>query len=319
MLTLLIDNGTQMFNPTVEDKISWSLKRIGTPGKLTFHVLANPDFPFQEGDIVGVHYNGTAVFYGFIFELKRTKDNRIQVTAYDQLRYLKNKDSYNYENLTAKAVIEMIAADFHLKIGELADTGYVIPVRSEPDKTLFDIILNALDLTMIETKKIFTLYDDYGKLMLKDMEQMKLDLVITAVNAENFDYSSSIDGETYNQVKVSIDNEQSGKKDIYLAQGIENMKQWGVLQHYHKAEKNTGEGQALADSLLKKYNQKTKKLSVKNALGDIRVRAGSLIPVALDLGDVKVHHYLVVDEITHNFTGNLHTMDLNLRGNVFNG
>ena len=40
----------------------------------------------------------------------------------------------------------------------------------------------------------------------------------------------------------------------------------------------------VADQLLEKYNRKTKKLSVKNAFGDIQVRAGCLIPVMLDLG-----------------------------------
>lgn len=313
MTDIMIEHEGQIFRPAACGAVSWSLERQGVPGKLTFSFLQEGAAMFTEGDRVCLHCNGVGIFYGFIFERKTGKDRVVSVTAYDQLRYLKNKDTYQYENKTATEVIRMIAADFNLSVGELADTGFVIGARSDPDKTLFDIILNALTLTINATKQMYVLYDSYGKLTLRNIGDMKLDLLIGDRTAEDFDYSASIDGETYNQVKVCIDNEEAGKREVYIAKHTENINAWGVLQYYHKGEKGD-DGQSLADTMLAKYNHKTKKLSIKNALGDIRVRPGCLMPVVMDLGDMRLSNYLLVEKAAHSFEGELHTMDLTLRG-----
>lgn len=317
MITLWIDDHTQQFQPSVAGKITWSLERQGAPGKLSFTVFQDAALRVTEGSRVCLFVDQKAVFYGFVFEQKPKKDGTKEVVAYDQLRYLKYKDSYKYENKTAMEVIQMIAADFNLSVGILEDTGFKIASRSEPDKTLFDIILTALAITTINTKQMYTLYDDYGKLTLKSMAGMKLDLLINPVTAQDYAYTSSIDGDTYNQVKVSIDNEESGKRDIYIAKHTENINAWGILQHYYKADSKETNGQAVADQLLAKYNRKTQKLSIRNAFGDIRVRAGCLLPVMMDLGDIAIHHYMLAEKVEHTFEGSLHTMDLTLRGGDF--
>lgn len=318
MIELMIDNGTTKYAPAVKGGINWTLERMGVPGKLEFSLIQDSILKFSEGSRVSLFVNGTALFYGFVFERKHGKDKIVSVTAYDQLRYLKNKDTYKYEDKTATEVIQMIASDFNLAVGVLEDTGFRIAIRSEQDKTLFDIILNALDHTMLSTDKLYTLYDDYGKLTLKSMESMKLALLICQTTAENYDYSTSIDGETYNQVKVSIDNESTGKRDIYMAKHTENINSWGVLQYYHKADKEGVNGEALAGELLVRYNRKTKKISIKGAHGDVRVRPGCLLPVTLDLVDDRLNQYMLVEKVTHTFEGSRHSMDLTLKGGGFN-
>ncbi|HBE9110555.1 TPA: cell wall hydrolase, partial [Clostridioides difficile] len=47
-------------------------------------------------------------------------------------------------------------------------------------------------------------------------------------------------------------------------------------------------------------------------LGDIRVRAGCLIPVFLDLGDIKLQNYMLVEKVKHTFENNSHFMNLTL-------
>lgn len=313
MITIWIDDGTRTFQPVTTGKVTWTLERQGVPGKLTFSVLLDTEFPIQEGYRVCAFCDDTAFFYGFVFEKGWGKEKEMDITAYDQLRYLKNKDTYCYVNKTATDVIRMIADDFNLSVGELADTKFVIAQRQEPDKTLFDIILMALAVTTIATKEMFVLYDDYGKLTLKNIADMRLDIGIWPDTAGDYDYSSSIDGDTYNQVKVAIDNEKTGKRDIYIAKHSENINAWGVLQYYHKAEKDDN-GQAVADSLLLQYNRKTKKLSIKNAIGDVRVRAGCLFPVFLNLGEKKLSNYMLVEKVSHTWEGNKYLMDLTLKG-----
>ncbi|EGT4050141.1 cell wall hydrolase, partial [Clostridioides difficile] len=74
--------------------------------------------------------------------------------------------------------------------------------RIEENKTLFDMILTALDDTLREKKEMYILYDDFGRLVLKNVASMKLDVVMDNDVIEDFDYNSSIDSDTYTQVKL---------------------------------------------------------------------------------------------------------------------
>ncbi len=313
---LLIAHDNKLYQPIVEEGIQWTTERAGSPSTLKFTVVKDDTISFQEGDAVRMKLDGQDVFYGFVFEKKRNKEQHISVTAYDQLRYLKNKDTYIYENKTASEFIQMIASDFHLQTGVIEDTKFKIPSRVEKDTSLFDMIQNALDLTLTNRGKMFVLYDDFGKITLKDIENMKVGILFDEETAEDFDYSSSIDSQTYNKIKLTYDNEKAGTIESYIAQHGENMNQWGVLQYFEKLEEGVN-GQAKADALLSLYNKKTRNLSIKNAFGDIRVRAGSLIPVMLNLGDMGVQSYMLVEKCKHEFKNGSHLMNLTLRGGEF--
>lgn len=310
---LIIDNESTSYYPIVEDGIVWETSKKGNPGKLTFNVLKDDIINFQEGNPVRFIYKGNNIFFGFVFTKKRSKGNLIQVTAYDQLRYLKNKDTYVYENKKASDVVNMIASDFKLRTGNIEDTSFVISSRVEDNKTLFDVIQNALDTTLENTKSMHVLYDEFGKLMLKNIESMKLNLIIDEDIAEDFEYTSSIDGETYNKIKLSYENEKTGKREIYIAQDSKNINKWGVLQHFDTIKEDVN-GKSKADSLLSLYNRKTRELRIKNAFGDIRVRGGSSLIIKLNIGDIIVKNYMVVDNVKHTFNENEHRMDLTLIG-----
>lgn len=178
------------------------------------------------------------------------------------------------------------------------------------------MIQNALDLTLQNKSQMYVLYDDFGKLTLKGLNSMRLNLLIDEETGENFDYTSSIDEQTYNKVKLTYDNDKTGKREIYIAQHGKNMNAWGVLQYFDTLQKGEN-GQAKANALLSLYNKKTRNLSIKNALGDIRVRAGSMIAVILNLGDMKINNLMLVEKCKHEFKESEHYMDLTLRGGDF--
>lgn len=313
---LLIQHGNKVFTPVVQEGITWSTERKGCPGQLEFKVVKDDVISFTEGDAVRLKVNDKNIFYGFVFKKKRDKGNIISVTAYDQLRYLKNKDTYVYENKTASEFIKMIATDFKMKTGSIENTKYKIASRVEENTSLFDMIQNALDLTLQNQKNMYVMFDDFGKITLKGLDNMKLNLLIDEETGENFDYTSSIDDQTYNKVKLTYDNEETGKREVYIAQDSKNINQWGVLQHFETLQKGEN-GKAKADALLSLYNKKTRNLSIKKAFGDTRVRAGSMIVVMLDLGDTKVKNYMLVEKCKHEFKESEHYMDLTLRGGEF--
>jgi hypothetical protein len=157
---LLIQSGNKVFSPIIQDGITWTTERKGCPGELQFKVVKDDVIAFQEGDAVRLKVNGANVFYGFVFKKKRDKEQIITVTAYDQLRYLKNKDTYVYENKTASEFIQMIASDFNLQTGTIENTEFKIASRVEENTSLLDMIQSALDLTLENKKQMYVLYDD---------------------------------------------------------------------------------------------------------------------------------------------------------------
>ncbi len=278
---------------------------------------------FSEGCPVRLKVDDDNVFFGFVFKQQRTKEQIITVTAYDQLRYLKNKDTQVYEGKTAAQFIEMIAADYALNVGTLEDTGFVIESRVEENTSLFEMISNALDLTLTNTGEMYVLFDDFGKLTLKGLPSMYVGvpgayLMIDEETGENFDYTSSIDDNTYNKIKLTYDNEDSGYRDVYIAQDFSNINKWGILQYFDTLQKGEN-GQVKADALLKLYNKKTRSLKITNALGDNRVRAGSMVIINLDLGDMKLKNWMLVEKCAHTYKEGEHWMDLTLRGGDFVG
>lgn len=315
----------QYFAPSVMDGAELVYELAGTPGKLTFSAHKDAALDFGEGDTVQLVIDGAPCFFGYVFKKKRGRASHIEVTAYDQLRYLKNKDSITYKGKKASELIKMLADDFQLTTGEIADTGFVIDKRTEDNATLADMIQTALDLTMMHSKRLFVLFDDFGKLTLKEPSALWVPILINNRTAENFDYESSIDADTYNLVKLVVEDKEGGEHRAYYAPMTpeefaksDAKKQWGVLQFFEKLDRNTQNPQELARQLLAQHNAVRRKLSIDGAAGDIRVRAGSMVAVALALGDVEIAQKMLVTKVSHTFAHREHRMNLTLRGGVIN-
>ena len=309
---LLIENDT-IYRPVIAGEISLTRERKGSPSVCKFTVLKDDVINFREGNPVKFKVGGENVFYGYIFSKSRKDNVSIEVTAYDQLRYLKNKDSYIYENKKYSDLLKMIAEDYNLKLGDIADTGYTIERRVE-EGTLFDILGTASDLTVIRTGKLYVLYDDFGSLTLKNIEDMQTDVFIDNTQLQGYDYKTSIDSDTYNRVRLAKDNEETGEREFYDFNGTENQAKWGILQLYEKLDDNSGDISLRGKSMLDYYNVLGRSLRLTNVFGDTRVRGGSSVTVNLDLGDIVLNNKLIVEKVTHKFTAGSHFMDLQLSG-----
>ena len=314
---LLIQSGDKVFQPVVVGDITWKTERKSYPGELKFDIIMDDTIKnITEGNAVRLRKDNNNIFFGFIFSKSREKEKVISITAYDQLRYFKNKDTYVYENKTAGEIVKMLANDFNMQTGTIENTGFKIASRVEDNTTLFDMIQNAIDLTVQNKKELYVLYDDFGKIALKNIASMVLDCLVDEETAENYTYKSTIDEETYNQIKLTRENDKTGKRDVYMAKDSSKINEWGVLQYYDTLQDGEN-GQAKADALLELYNKKQKNLTIKNMLGDVRVRAGCMIPVKLDLGDVSLLKLMLVEKCTHTFKESEHYMELTLKGGEF--
>ena len=316
MYELLIQHDSTAYMPPVKEEVKVTTERQISPGVLEFSFV-DTGINIGNGDAVRFKdADGKEVFYGFIFRMKRDRSNIVTITAYDQIRYLKNKDTLVYENKTADGVVALIGEKYGFNIGTLANTVWVIASRVEDNVSLLDMISNALDQTLQNTGDLYILHDDFGKLNLSFLGDMYVPIMIDAETGQNYDYESSIDENTYNRIKLVYDNEDAGKREVYIAQDSSNINRWGILQYFDALQKGEN-GQAKADALLQLYNKETRTLTVKDAAGDSRVRGGSLVVVQLDLGDVKLQNLMLVEKCVHKYGESKHTMDLTVSGGDF--
>ncbi len=313
---ILIQHGSNIMYPVVTEGTKLTWERKGTPGKLTFTLVKDKNISYQEGDPVKVLVDDEPVFYGFVFKKTRNKDGTISNTVYDQLRYFKNKDTFTDEGLSASDLLKRLAADFQLNLGTVEDTGYTFETIVQENKTLFDMIQEALDETLLITGNLFVLFDDVGKLTLKNVNSMKVPVLIDEESAENYNYESGIDSQTFNKIKLAYENEETGKREIYIAQDGEKINQWGVLQYFETVKTEIGASEK-AQSLLKLYDRKTRRLTIKNVFGDMRVKAGCAVAISLNLGDIVANTFMVVEKVTHTFKNDQHMMDVTVIGGDF--
>ena len=229
MYELLIQHDSTAYMPPVKEEVKVTTERQISPGVLEFSFV-DTGINIGNGDPVRFKdADGKEVFYGFIFRMKRDRSNIVTITAYDQIRYLKNKDTLVYENKTADGVVALIGEKYGFNIGTLANTVWVIASRVEDNVSLLDMISNALDQTLQNTGDLYILHDDFGKLNLSFLGDMYVPIMIDAETGQNYDYESSIDENTYNRIKLVYDNEDAGKREVYIAQDSSNINRWGIF------------------------------------------------------------------------------------------
>lgn len=315
---LMIINRGQAYFPSVIEPIVWEDELRGSPSKVTFTIIKGQKLNFQEGNPVRFKYNDEEIFFGFVFTKKRDREHHIEVTCYDQIRYLKNKDTMLFENKSLSEMVKQIGG-IHpsLNLGDIDDTGLKIKSLLCDNESYLDMIYKGIDHTITYKKKMYVLYDDFGKLCLKDIDNLKIDgFLISDENMENFDYKSSIDEETYNQIKLVYENEETGKREVYLTKDTNSINNWGLLQYYETIDENTN-GKVKADVLLELYNKKTRSLTVKGVRGNPKVRGGFRVMVMLNVGDIILQNYLIVSSVKHTFDESHHTMDITFIGGGF--
>ncbi|MEO3944107.1 hypothetical protein [Gorillibacterium sp. CAU 1737] len=287
--------------------VSWKTSRVGKPSTFSFTCVKGSPFEdsrfkLEPGNLINVTRNGRGIFFGYVFTVESSQDEKLSITAYDQVRYLQANDSMNFTNMTATAVIRKIANEYQLKTGKLAETGYVIPSMPMKDKKLIDMICQALEKTTVGEKKIYTFYDHFGELTLQSAQDMLLDLWIGDGSLmTGYSYTRSIDNDTYNHIQMRQDDqlEQEGKERKPLVwKDSASIAKWGRLQFYKSIDgkMNLAQLAEYAANLLALHNREQQKLSLE-AIGDLRVRAGCYLRVYIE--ELGIKQAFLVEECTH--------------------
>ena len=314
-MKIIIESSNKVFDVShLCSNIEWKTE-LNSTSTLKVSIQKVDGLFFFEGDVVKLIDEDRKLFKGYIFKKERDKSQVIEITAYDQIRYLKNKDTFVFKDNTATEVATYIFDKFQLKYKDMENTLFKIEKIRKDNQTLLDIIEEALSMTLINTGKIYVLYDDFGYLTIKNINSLKTNFVIGDESlATNFKYTTSIDSDVYNQVELFKDNKKTGRRDVYRVFDSVNIKKWGLLRYTEKLNENTPESIAeqQAENLLKLKNRLKRTLSIE-CIGDTRLRAGNSVGVFIkDLGDINLNQLMIINSATHKWKGDHHTMDLNL-------
>lgn len=291
-------------------------------GKCTFKVIRKDGLAFWEGATIAITIDGKGIFKGFIFKKSRNEDvEEISCTAYDQIRYLKNKDSKSFEGKTSSQIFAQLCDEFVLKYKIVDSSSYICAPRNEDNKYLYEMIKNALDDTLININEWYMIRDNFGVLEHINIKSLDTDVVLgDKSGVVKIKYETSIDKDVYNQIKLYRDDTNTNKREVFIVNdtinGGKNLKEWGILQLYQKVDNNLNIAQIeqRALGMLKLYNNTGRDLSFSDCIGDFKVCAGSFVTVNIaDIGDLSVYKKLLVTECTHKLKNNEHLMDLKIR------
>ena len=198
----------------------------------------------------------------------------------------------------------------------LDDTGYAIPSLIMEEKTCLDIISTALQKTLLATGTLYTFFDNSGALTLKEAGGMIAEGVVgTGSLLTDYQYKTDIDAQTYNSVKLSRPNEETGRADVFQAMDSANIGRWGLLQLYQKVDTKLNDAQVEAQvrAMLKFHNRRFRTLKVQ-ALGLLGLRAGQMLFMDVPgLGDIDLRQLVLLERVSHTFENDLHTMEFEVQ------
>lgn len=311
------EDGTIYDLSNIAKSVSTSKPLDSSAGKCSFSIDTNKNkirIPMGSTVSLTVTEGGKkkGKFFGFVFTSEPT-GNSVTITAYDQLRYLKNNESYVLTGTTMEKLIKNIGNDFRLRLGTIEGVGYILPERVEDNKALGDIIQRAIDFTLQGTGRQYIIRDEFGYLCCRNVANLVTNLIIGDVSLlKSYDYKESIDSEVYNSIKLYKDNEDTGKREIYIAMDSNNVKRWGKLQLFQSVDENVTDAQARekAQQLLSLYNkiERTLKLSCKGCI-DLEPGNGIYLEIK-DIPGVTFTQAAIITKIDDTYENGIHNMDL---------
>ena len=283
-------------------------------GVLTFEYPTYQTKMYPNGSTVTFQYNGANIFYGFLFKTAQDK-KKYKCTCYDQLRYFKSSNSIMRPVCTLTEFLNTIAYSVgdRIRLGKVDSTVVKLGKYLFDNKTHLDMIYQSIKDNLVANGYWYALRDNFGALDLRDIVDLRLPIIIGDGSlGTDFDYEKSIDDDTFNYIKVAKDDKDKGVRNTYVSMDSSTIGKWGRLMYYDKVSADLNDSQLANRSrqLLQLKNRETQTLRIE-CIGDTRVFGGNGIKVMI--AESGLNLWAVVNSVTHEFTKNKHTMNLELK------
>ena len=295
---LLINDGKNWLRPRVLSGLR--LQRAANAAAVLDCVgVKNGMLTFLEGAPVRLRLDGQTVFVGRVFSKRRRQPELIQVRAYDQLRYLQNRDCCMLRDFTPGDLLRRICSENNMQLGKVADCGLRLGAHSFDNRRYLDMLAEVLAEVWQARGRRYFVYDDCGAVCLQSCWDMRVNILLAADCIGGYEYATSIDEKTYNRVKVIYEDKRKGLRKEFVAEDGGKIADWGVLQLVSKNADAKQQTYSRARELLQLYRQRRESLLVLQAPGNIMVRGGSMVGVRLNLGEQLVDCWALVKRAEH--------------------
>lgn len=315
-ISLIILKGEQGYDVTqLVEQVKWKGRKGSSSRTLAVTLIdddgykhARSGIDVEQGHQCIFSYDGVELFRGIIMSQTQSNQKKLQFTAYDNGIYLaNNKDTFCYENKTASDVFRDCCTRFGLPMGEVASCSYKIPELTKSKTTAFDAIADALSLDFDATGIRHYVASSKGKLSLLTRRENILQWVIeVGQNITSYSYSRSIE-----DIKTRVKMVSKEGTTIAEKSNAELEKKIGIFQEIDQPDESltTAQVNDLIESIMEEKGTPERTLSVE-AVGISEVISG--IGVYIIIPELEISRTFYVDEDTHTFEDNKHTMSLKL-------
>lgn len=303
---------TTMYQPVLIDKIQWTSTWDSNPSKMVFTTLKDSVLDYGQGSKAVLKLNGKIIWVGYIMAKKRNADVKIENTAYDQIRYLKNPVTKNFTGMTTAKAIKALADEYSLPLAE---------IKGIKENKLEDMIADGQEgievINDILTKHLcsayenLTFYDRAGVLTLQKIDDMRItNQFFTPAEMSDWEYSASIE-KSYNSIVIDeLASDGETHEKYTKVEDEQSIKRWGLLRFMDKSNEGGDLPKNKAEALLKLLNRENRTLKLKKVRGNTEIYPGCLVAVKLPLGDMNLCSWMVVKEVTHTIDSTGYWMDM---------
>jgi hypothetical protein len=312
---IILKNGQGYDVTQLVEQVQWRGRKGSSSRTLKVQLIDNDDcqharsgIDVEQGQQCLFYYNGAELFRGIIMAQTQNNKKKLTFTAYDNGIYLaNNRDTFTYENKTASDIFRDCCTRFGLPMGEVAECTYKIPELIKSKTTIFDAIADALSLEFDATGIRHYVVSEKGNLKLLTRRENIVQWVVEAgQNLTTYTYTKSIEDIRTRVKMLSKEGTTIAEKsNAALEEKI------GVFQDIEKPDESFSTAQIndLITSILEEKSTPERTLNVE-AIGITEVISG--IGVYIIIPELEVSQTFYVDEDTHTFKDNLHTMALKL-------
>lgn len=318
-------DGNNMYDiSSLTSNIEYYTDINGQPGKLSFFINEDPeniiDFKWTGGlptvgDEVFFSNEDNLIFKGFVFNVGTDSEGVMHVTAYDQMRYLMNEDTFVVSPKTASDLFTEICAERvyissnQYKVVNASQS--ILESKVFVCKSYYSIMEEAFMETLRSEGRRYYLIDRAGVLEFNLLGGDISNVVIGEQSLmTGYRYEKDIDTNTYNKVVMLKGSDETGYTKAYIAQDEESITRWGLLQLMLKAPKEMNDPTIEEYARLTLTNQNKPSTHVTlSAIGDDSILAGTIFRFSLPSVGIE-SRWLYASSCSHKYDSDVHTMEL---------
>lgn len=314
---VIIHNGTGYDVSNMFEEITWSGRKGAAPRSISITLMDDDGYNHSRvtvdcanGDQCVFYEGGKELFRGIITSHKQSDSKKLVVKAYDNAYYLaNNKDSFCYTNKTATDIFNDCMSRLGMT-GNAVDTGYVIPELPKAKTTYYDVMLDALSTTYKATGERYYISSENGTIYLRKRVENAMQWVLEAgssqSNLTSYEYSKSIE-------KIRTRVRLLSKEDaiVYEKANTELESKIGTFMEVKSVDDSytAAQMQELVESIFDEKGTPEQSLKV-SGMGVSEAVSGKCVYVIIPHLGLKRSFF--IDEDTHKYTRESHTMTLKL-------